>query len=839
MSWMEGRAGRTEEVPRPWIPVKVKGDVLACWGRTQSFDGRPLPTQMTSQSQELLARPMGLKVGIEGKDARWRQCQVSPVERHGKGKYAVRTARGRLDKLLLSSRVTLHYDGALRVDVTVEPLEPVTVESLTLEIPVKKSIAEFIFADFAGVRAKTLPEEGCSGAWCPLVWMGNDDVGLGWGCDSDETWDEGEGALGLIRRGAATVLSLNVIRRPRHIDSPLAFSFGLQANPWRPIEKNAHQYRNVHLNWCYDLSEADLRDWHRKGARTVIFHSAWADLHAYPETKYAKQLQDLVRRCHRVGLKLLPYFGVELSEGAPEWPVWSENWRKIRDGRQKHGYVPYRPPYIPAFHVCPASGWQDFIVEGIEHVMKRYGVDGVYLDGLQEWTSGCSNGLHGCGYVGADGVRRRTRPIWQDRELMERIYVAVRSVKSDGRISLHANPGPLCFTGPFGTDCFGGEQYGGDFKQAALDQVRAFHVGAPQWGVPSELIAYTNDGAAVAIGLLHGVLPRAGTRKEFRNALITGVWTVQDAFGVRRADWLPYWKTRSLVRKRPAGIEVSLWNRPGQGLLAAIANLNNDDLEACVSFAAGRLGYEGATLEALDMLPCEGATELRGATVRTPAPAGQCRLLFLAPSGSALWPKMRRTAKRISLNRDLQIQVDRWLMCGPFASVKLSPGRKPGTDVPDTYDGMEVAHIPEPGVDASKTTPAGPWRKVTAKGHEAVVRPDVAADDWCVVYACTRLQFPHLVPLKEKNPVDLHFQVFHAMRVWLNGEQVYTHGGKGTPRYGQGRHDPVRVPGVLHPGWNDLLVKVVIRRGAKFFFKVTEPGSDEPHPLVKIAAEEG
>ncbi len=848
------QAGRTDRVPEPWTPVRVTGETLACWGRTHALDGHPLPARITSQSQELLARPIGLSATVDGHALRWRKCESSPVARHPHGRWASRTATGRCGKLLFTSRVTLYYDGVLRVQVEAMPLEPVDLDGLAVDIPIKRSQARFLFAPFAGaVRVDDLPARGAHGEFTPLVWTGTDEVGLGWGGASDEMWDRGDRALALLPRGNALVLRMQVVQARRRLTAPLRFEFGLQANPWRPPAPGAHRYRNVHLQRAYDLSEADLRAWYAKGARTIIYHSDWSDLHAYPETRDKARLHALVRRCHNVGLELLVYFGKELSSGAPEWPVWGENWRLMVDGRrQEHGYVPYRPPHDPAFHMCPVSGWQDFIVAGIEHVMRTYGLDGVYLDGFPSWTGPCGNALHGCGYTLADGTRRAAAPLWADRELMERVYVAVRSVKPGARVSIHANPGPCCFSAHFATDCFGGEQYGGDFRKAGLDSVRAFHIGTPQWGVASDIISYASFEFALAVGLLHGVLPRPGTQSAYHNSLLTSVWAVQDAFGCLRADWRPYWTNASLVRAAPECVRASLWNRPGKGMLLVLANLASDETRATVSLSRKRLGCGPGRLEALDMLPCDAPLSVNGSRIEALVPAERARLLFVAPAGeraargrsrrkgATLWPRMRRCANAISLSEDLQVAVDEWLVLGPFAPAygDERTDLKGHADVPADYRGMETAHVDESAPLDPPAPPAGagPWRKLRATEHQANIRPDVAADHWCVVYAYTRLQFPHLVPLTEENPVDLHIPVFHAIRVWVNGEPVFAHGGAGAPRYGQGRAEPARVRAILHPGWNPVLIKMVTRRSARFRFLVTEPEADEPHPLVKIQA---
>ena len=855
--WLTSRTGCIDTVPKPWTPVRVKGDAFGCWGRDYAFDGKPLPARIVSRNENLLAHPVELRVKVAGQELPWTACAVKTVERHPHGRFAKRTAVGRAGDLMLTSDITLFYDGTMRVDIRMDPLRPLTVDALTLSIPVKRSQAALIWAKLGASQPVSpvftpddIPEAGLAGPWgIPVIWLGSEERGLTWFCDSDQGWDPGDGALAIDKDKQTVTASMRIIRTPRVLNTPLCFSFGLQANPWRPAEKGCERFRNYHYHSLYDLTAKDLQALYDKGYRTMIFHSLWSHLHSYPETAYSKKLFALVRRCHRIGLKLLVYFGSEFSMGAPEWADWGRRWVYREPFK---GYIPPRGPQFMAPHVCFNSEWPDFVLHGIDRLVRKYDLDGVYLDGWPEWGNTCANALHPCGYVLPDGTRKETYTIWKCRELLERVYVTVKSIKPRGRISLHANPG-LGIAAQFGTDCFAGEGFAGNFRKVDLPFIRALHMGLEQWGTFSELIASADYDYGQAVGLLHGVLPRAGAY-ELGHKNIVGepacVWKAQDAFGVPKAQWHPYWRSTACVGAKPDSVKVSLWNHPRRGALLVVSNLGTDEVVGEVTVKWSKLGYKGK-LETLEMLPGAEPAAVRGNRLSAALPAGQCRLIFVAPPNSSLWPKMRKAREWIQgMGKRDQIKLDQWLVAGPFGDADPTPFLPPqgsSVEVPPGFRGMETVYAPEsqpfdPG--ASFDVAGGgkcSWLPAVAKNGELGMRPEVGREKWDVVYAYSRICFPTLVPSVPDNPVELHLASHHAFKVWVNGQEIYTYGGAGTPRYGQKAiylNEQV-IKAVLHPGWNPVLIKLVTRQNAGVIYSITAPGGSKLPPLDIRAIDAG
>ena len=79
------------------------------------------------------------------------------------------------------------------------------------------------------------------------------------------------------------------------------------------------------------------------------------------------------------------------------------------------------------------------------------------------------------------------------------------------------------------------------------------------------------------------------------------LWKTFDAFGRHEAAWLPYWGNAGFVRTSPSEVKVSLYNRPGQGLIAVVVNAGTFPAQAEVAFDLAALG-QGSGLVAQDVL---------------------------------------------------------------------------------------------------------------------------------------------------------------------------------------------------------------------------------------------
>lgn len=588
-SWQGNRAGLGDDVLAPWTPVVVTENRIGVWGRTYRLGVLPLPCSVIARDAELLASPVTLSGTAEGKPIAWAGAAASTVEI--KPSIARFRSKSVSDALQCEGEVAIEYDGMIRCDLRLSPTRgKAAVERLALEVPLVAGHALFLHTWpgrwGSAANSTALPKEGYHGPFKSLVWLGDHQRGLSWFSPSDQDLfpSAPDRAMEVEEKDGKVTLRINLVGKPRTIDRTLKYTFGFQATPVKPPTPDAWDYRIVHMGG-YGLKDAFLDKLAACGVRTMCFHEHWTDIQNHPKTTHGEELKKLVAACHKRNIQLLVYFGYELSDIAPEWDRYSE---ECLVHPRAGGY--HRKPEQKAYIVCYRSHWQDFLAEGIDRVMTEYGIDGVYLDGTSEpW--GCSNTRHGCGYQKPDGKTGTTYPIFDTRQMMKRIYTIVKRHNTAGQVNVHQS---TCMTIPtlaFATSYWDGEQLQNlKRKDSALsvlplDAFCAEFMGH-NWGVPAELLWYGSGPfrrvEAMSMGLLHDIPVRPGSMPDVE---IAGrLWKTFDAFGRHEATWIPYWSSGQAARTNSGDVKVSLYNRPGKGLIAVVVNTGGQPCQAEVAF---------------------------------------------------------------------------------------------------------------------------------------------------------------------------------------------------------------------------------------------------------------
>ena len=236
--WWRSKAGIDHSVPRPWTDVAADGGDVRVWGRTYRCGPGSLPGQIVNQGEAMLARPvaMVLKAGGQSVDVARAPAQTleSPPDR------AVREAKLRAGPLEVTCRTTTEFDGMMRCDLDLHAPRPTAVDQLTIEVPIRKPLAHFLMPS-SGTHSKPIvtPSEGWRRSFIPLVWLGNDDVGLTWFAESDQGWQPKDDRMIEVVPGQDdTVLRVRMIRKRTLVQGSVRFTFGLMATPVRPMPKN-------------------------------------------------------------------------------------------------------------------------------------------------------------------------------------------------------------------------------------------------------------------------------------------------------------------------------------------------------------------------------------------------------------------------------------------------------------------------------------------------------------------------------------------------------------------------------------------------------------------------
>jgi hypothetical protein len=357
-----------------------------------------------------------------------------------------------------------------------------------------------------------------------------------------------------------------------------------------------------------------------QGVKTLVIHERWTEIQAWGSTeKHTGARRSLVDACHERDIRLLVYFGYQLSDVAAFW----EPYRDELLVQPRRGGYDRRDYPQTAYIACHESAWQEYYLTSIARLIDEYDIDGVYLDGTTE-PFGCTNALHGCGFEGEDGKRRRTYPVFAVRDLMRRMRQVVKSRKPDGLISAHMSAAVTIPTLAFVDSYWDGEQL--DVHEHGfrlpLDAFRAEFMGH-NWGVPAEFLSYINRPftyeESVPLALLHDVPVRPYARGDLLR-MMSSVWEAWETIDIEQAQWFPYWQGRGPVSAQSDDVLVSTHAGP-VGLLVVAMNASDEDRTM-------RLRLPAESGSARELIRDREVTVANGlATVHAPAWEGAVLLL--------------------------------------------------------------------------------------------------------------------------------------------------------------------------------------------------------------------
>ena len=233
-AWWRSTAGVDQTVPKPWTPVAADEKTIRVWGRDY-LGGGALPVQIVNQGSEMLAAPIRLALGVDGKTEDLAAVAMHLVEQRPDA--VVRSGGVQAGAVEVKLRSTTEFDGMQRCDLTLSPAGECEVSGLCLEIPLKRVYAEFLLPSSGHTAdARRLGDQPWASRFVPQVWLGNDDLGLAWFAESDEHWlPKDDRMVEVLPRGETVVLRCNILRSPLKLSVPATITFGLMATPVKPV----------------------------------------------------------------------------------------------------------------------------------------------------------------------------------------------------------------------------------------------------------------------------------------------------------------------------------------------------------------------------------------------------------------------------------------------------------------------------------------------------------------------------------------------------------------------------------------------------------------------------
>lgn len=609
--------------------------VAKVWGRSYKSGTKSFLESILSQGQELLAAPIRLVGEENGKELKWdafrnfvmndfNEEKVEVCSSVESGSFLVNTIMGIEYDGCIDLNISVMPQGrsarqSMGLDLDGLNGLQFKLSRLWLEIPLKPEIAKFYQffplgkINIDGNEVDTLEEinhilqseyipQHIQWPFIEQVFVGNDAVGLGMFLESDRYMQPEDGKLiELIRNDDEVVLRLRLLDSEPEIWAekgtmngidlhPITYRIGLIATPVKEYPENPYEERNLHIDCFKKLPPEQMYDEflfsefentgeitfdriERLGVKTLYLHEKWNDLQNSPflTKRTADRLRKIVTEAHKRGIKVMPYFGYEISTLLPYWSKMGEE-VMVKETEKYYNWTWYRQPPQRALKVCYNSKWQDIYVDGIARLMDEFKFDGIYIDSTVRPLQ-CGNEKHGCGWRDSEGRLHYTYPVWALREMLKKLYKVV--TERGGIINNHSSAAFNMATMSFCHSLWEGEaiqqtMMQGNVKEIPEGHFRSMFIGR-NYGVPVYMLCYQNPPIwnftqGMSVSLPFGIIPKSNDTGEPLE-LVSNVWSIMDKFDFKDAKWCPYYGEENLFDTSNDLFKVSCYANENQILM--------------------------------------------------------------------------------------------------------------------------------------------------------------------------------------------------------------------------------------------------------------------------------
>jgi hypothetical protein len=455
--WEGQGLGTSTKVSPPFTPIQVEGKTVSTVLREHAMNGFGLWDQVTARGKPLLAGPMRFAAEAEGKPLKLdtRQVTISEAKPHT----ASATARFQGDRLGAQATCTWDYDGVMRVDLTLTPDAPQTLDALRLEVPLKDAAAPMIHAMADGIRNTIYARvpEGEGVVWdaskvqvndfprnfCSYIYVGGPKRGLCWFAENDAgwSWDRETPNLDLVRKGDQLFLRVHLVNKPVTITEPRTITFGLLAAPVKPRignwryawKRENYTLLGTDINWlargnCGSVYPAgkDMYLWEmlKRGNRERLSREEVQKVIEHGRKYFEPYGEDYVERFERHvphnllsrhGKKMVFYYNRASCQLFPEFQTFQDEWcltdyRTVGPGDG-----------IGEIKIVPSASYIDHALYWYGKSFEIGGNQGVYWDNM--YLRASYNRAMTSAYERPDGSIMPSTGIWGLRELVKRTFV--------------------------------------------------------------------------------------------------------------------------------------------------------------------------------------------------------------------------------------------------------------------------------------------------------------------------------------------------------------------------------------------------------------------------------
>jgi hypothetical protein len=585
LKWLNSTLAQENEVVAPYTPLEVKDNTIRLLGRKFEVNNDGFPKQIqtfftpemtgyTKTPNNLFTQPAHFHVtGTDGKDLQWKKTSLQWIK---KGAGTVQWRVINVNKALrMEVAASLEFDGFTSYTVKFTALHDVQLKDISFHLPFTKESARYMIG--LGHKGGYLPE-GFEWKWDVAhknqdgAWVGNVNAGLQFSLRDEKyvrplntnfylqkplllpsSWgNENKGGITIGEKETSILVNSYSGERSLKKGDTLYYNFTLLITPFHPIHTDFQWATRFYHK--YD----DLDSIKGKGATVVNIHHAtpinpWIN---YPFIEW-KKMKAYVDEAHHKGLKVKIYNTVrELSNHAYETFALRSLGHEIYSPGNGGGFSWLQEhidsDYIAAWFVpeikdaalvnSGMSRWHNYYVEGMNWLVNRVGIDGIYLDDVAF-----------------------------DRVTMKRIKRVLTQKGHPGIIDLHSanqynkndgfnNSANLYMEHfPYLSRIWFGEYF--DYENNTPDFFLTEVSGIP-FGLMGEML---QGGGNPWRGMIYGMTNRMPWSD---NADPRPIWKVWDAFGMQGTEMIGYWSTNCPVKTDNEKVLATAYQKKGATLLS-------------------------------------------------------------------------------------------------------------------------------------------------------------------------------------------------------------------------------------------------------------------------------
>jgi len=429
LKWLDSHAGEGDAPTEPFVPISLNGATRAIriLGRELVLGTNGLPvayrsyfngsnTGLVETPRELLRNPFSFPGADGARGFRW--ISLSPTEVKWESVGSAASVTG-----------TLSFEGFCSFHIRTAARGPVA-----LEVALSADAAKYWMG--LGRRGGVFPES-FSWSWDvsrhqDAAWFGDVNAGMMIRLKDDaythplvnayykwkplrlpDSWGTA-GSVDAFRLPEGACVRFRAVPDGSRMRD---FAFDLFLTPFKPVDLAKHVADRYH-HFGQHCDKADFKALAAEGVSVVNLHhnTIWNPYINYPYSEDgAPYLKAAVRDAHAAGLRLKVYYTTrEITQNMPEFAALAALGGEVVYRRPKHvegwhvtnpsGPHPwlvenvgddilpawretidfpsaaYRPKPDLAVITTPGTRWDNFYLAGLEHLVKAFGIDGIYVD---------------------------------------------------------------------------------------------------------------------------------------------------------------------------------------------------------------------------------------------------------------------------------------------------------------------------------------------------------------------------------------------------------------------------------------------------------------------------